>query len=552
MRRSRWLARAAGPLTLALVLSGCGTSGDDSGGGNNSDQQAKNDSTEITVFGTDPENPLVPGNTTETGGSKVIDALFTGLVKYDPVSGEPKNAHAENIETAQDGKSITFKLKSGWKFHDGTDVKAKNYVDAWNYTAYSPNGQQGASFFAQVKGFEEVNTADPDGDGPQQAPEPAAKTMSGLEVVDDLTFKVTFTEAHPIFATKVGYTTFMPLPDLFFSDKAGFEAKPIGNGPFKFISRVPKQEIKVERFEEYAGEDKPKIKMVKFAYPESVDAAYAQVKGNQLDFLDTIPPSGLAGNVWKEDLKGRSGNSEILSIQVLAFPLYDPKYGNADFRKAISMAINRDEITKVIFEGNRVPVNGYGVPKLPGWTDGACGEFCKFDPTKAKELFAKSGFQGPLEITSNADGGHKEWIEAACGNIKNTLGLDCTFVPVQTFGEIRRKINAHEMTQVYRAGWLADYPLVENFLNPLYRTGASSNDNLYTNPAVDAKLAEADKATSQEEAFKLYHEAEEMIAKDMPAIPLWNTSAQWGHSTKVKNVRMTPKRELDLSFVEIA
>jgi oligopeptide transport system substrate-binding protein len=376
--------------------------------------------------------------------------------------------------------------------------------------------------------------------------------MSGLEVVDDYTFKVSFTEAHPIFRAKLGYNAYFPMPDSFFKDPKGFGANPIGDGPFKFVSRVPKQDIRIQRFDDYAGADKPKIKSVKFAFPESADAAYAQVKGNQLDFLDTIPPSGLAGNVWQTDLKGRSGNSDILSIQVITFPLYDPKYQNVDFRRAVSMAINREEITQKIFEGNRKPVDGYGVPKLPGWTDGACADLCKFNPDKAKELYAKSGFTGPLEITSNADGGHKEWIEAACGSIKNTLGLDCQFAPVQAFGEIRKKINAQQMTQVYRSGWVADYPLVENVLNPIYRTGASADDNLYTNPAVDKKLAEADRAPTEEQAYKLYHEAEQMIAQDMPAIPLWNTSAQWGNSTKLKNVRMTPKRELDLSYVEIA
>jgi oligopeptide transport system substrate-binding protein len=555
MRSSRWIASVALPLTLGLAVAGCGgDSGDGGGGGGGgADQQAKNDSTEVSVFGTEPENPLVPGNTTETGGGKIIDWMFTGLIDYDPVSGEPKEANAEKMELAPDAKSMTVTLKQGWKFHDGTDVKAKNYVDAWNYTAYSPNGQQSASFLSQIQGYDQVHTEDPDGaDGPQQAPQPATDKMSGLEVVDDRTFKITFTEPAPTFRIKTGYSAYMPLPDSFFADKAAFEAKPIGNGPWKFASRVPKQEIKLERFDDYQGSDKPKIKMVKVAFPEDADAGYAQVKGNQLDFLDTIPPSGLAGGVWKEDLKGRSGTSDILSIQILAFPLYDPKFQNADFRKAISMAINREEITRVIFEGTRKPVKGYGVPKLPGWSDGACGSLCEYKPEEAKAALARSGFTGTVEITSNADGGHQEWIQAACGNITNTLGLQCQFVPVQTFGEIRQKINAKQMTQIYRAGWLADYPLVENFLNPLYKTGASSNDGDYSNPAVDAKLGEADRATSEEEAFKLYHEAEEMIAQDMPAIPLWNTPANWGHSTKVKNVRMTPQREIDLSFVEIA
>lgn len=552
MRRPRWIAVAAMPTALALALAGCGGDSGDGGGGGGSGDNTKNETTEISVNGTEPENPLVPGNTNEQGGSKIIQALFTGLVQYDPVSGEPKNANAEKIEPSSDATSVTFTLKKGWKFHDGTEVKAKNYVDAWNYTAYSPNAQQAASFFAQIKGYDQVHAEDPDGEGPQQAPPPATDKMSGLEIIDDYTFKVSFTQPHAIFPVKVGYIIYSPLPDAFFKDKAAFEAKPIGNGPFKFVSRVPKQEVKVERFDDYQGGDKPKIKKVKFSFSEGLDAAYAQVKGNQLDFTEQMPPSALAGNVWQQDLKDRSGTGDVLAIQALAFPLYDPKFQSADFRKAISMAINREEITQKIFEGLRKPVDGYAVPKTPGWEDGKCGDFCKFNPDKAKELFAKSGWTGTLEITTNVDGGHKEWVEAACGNIKNTLGIECQLVPVQAFGEIRQKVNAHQMTQVYRAGWIADYPHLENFLNPLYRTGGSSNDGLYTNPAVDAKLADADKAPNLEEANKLYREAEEMISQDMPAIPLWTTPRNFGWSNKLKNVRLTPQGELDLSTVEVA
>jgi oligopeptide transport system substrate-binding protein len=555
MRRSRWIAGVAMPLTAALALAGCGSSSNNSTGGSSgggADQQAKNDAAEITVRGSEPQNPLVPGNTTEEGGSKIVDVLFTGLVINDPVTNEPKNANAEKIELAKDAMSVTITLKKGWKFHDGTDVKAKNYVDAWNYTAYGPNGQLGASFFAQVKGYADVSSEDPDGDGPAKAPEPKAKTMSGLTVIDDSTFKVEFSEPHAIFPIKLGYHVFAPLPDSFFADPKSFEQKPIGNGPYQFVSRVPKQEVKVERFEGYQGTDKGHIKKVKFVFPESLDAAYAQVKSSQLDFLEAMPPSALAGNLWQTDLKGRSATGDVLSIQILAFPLYDPKYQNADLRKAISMAINRDEITKKIYEGLRKPVDGYAVPKTPGWEDGACADFCKYSPDKAKEAFAKSGFKGKLEITSNADGGHKEWIEAACGNIKNTIGLDCQFVPVQTFGEVRKKITAHTMTQLYRAGWIADYPFIENFLNPLYRTGASSNDGLYSSPAVDAKLGEADKATTLDDAAKLYRDAEKLIAADMPAIPLWNVPRIYAWAPRLKNVRMTPKGQIDLSFVDIA
>ncbi|RZS37052.1 oligopeptide transport system substrate-binding protein [Herbihabitans rhizosphaerae] len=545
MRKGRALSLIALPVSVALAVAGCG-------GGGNSGSGGDNESTEITVHGTEPENPLVPGNTTEAGGSKIIDALFTGLTEYDSVTYETKLANAEKIDVSPDGKKMTVVLKKGWKFHDNTEVKADNYINAWNYTANSKSGQQGASFFEPVVGYEDVHTTDPDENGPQKAPEPKTDKMSGLKKVDDYQFTVDFTKSHAVFQKKLGYGVFSPLPDSFFKDPKAFEDKPVGNGPFKFVSRLPSQELKVERFDAFLGQ-KPKVKKVKFDFGKDLEAGYAAVRSNELDFIDTIAPSKLVSNLYKTELKDRSGSGDLMSIQIIVFPLYDKKFANPDFRKAISMAINRQEITEKVFAGNRKPVKGYGVPNLPGWTDGGCGEFCEYNPQKAKELFDKSGYQGPIEITSNADGGHREWATAACGQIRNALGRECNFVPVQTFGEMRQKTNAHSHNAIYRGGWIADYPDIENFLNPLYKSGGSSNDGNYSNRAVDEKLSQADVAfaTSPPEAYRLYHEAEGMIAKDMPAVPLWNTTTQYGWSKRLKNVRITPQRELDLINVEV-
>jgi len=255
--------------------------------------------------------------------------------------------------------------------------------------------------------------------------------------------------------------------------------------------------------------------------------------------------------VWESDLPGRAKAVRVMAIQMASFPLYDPKYQNVDFRHAFSLAINREQVTKTIFEGNRKPIDGFALEGVPGYEAGACGKYCEYNPTEAKKLFDKSGWTGPIQITSNADNGHKEWIDAVCGQVEEALKTECNFVPVQAFGQIREAINAHAMTQIYRSGWIADYPSIENFLNPIYRTGGSSNDNAYSNPEVDAKLKAADEETDETKANKLYHEAEVMIADDMPAVPLWNTPSISAWSERLTNVRLTPKRELDLSYVEV-
>ena len=120
---------------VALLAAGCG-SGED-GETDTPAAEAKTGG-EITVRGCNPENPLIPQNTTETCGGTVIDAAFSKLVHYEPETAAPQNDIAESIET-EDNQTFTVKLKKGYKFHDGTEVKAKNFVDAWNYAAYGPN-----------------------------------------------------------------------------------------------------------------------------------------------------------------------------------------------------------------------------------------------------------------------------------------------------------------------------------------------------------------------------------------------------------------------------
>ena len=142
--RVKTRAMAATALTSLTLLAACG------GGGANapepgSSQPAGQAGGEVTVYGCTPQNPLIPGNTNESCGSYVVVPMTAKLIRYDVENASPINDIAESIETS-DNKLFTVKLKP-YKFHDGTEVKAKNFVDAWNYTAYAPNGQGNSYFF---------------------------------------------------------------------------------------------------------------------------------------------------------------------------------------------------------------------------------------------------------------------------------------------------------------------------------------------------------------------------------------------------------------------
>ena len=107
----------------------------------------------------------IPGNTNEACGSYIVVPMTAKLIRYDVENASPINDIAESIETS-DNKLFTVKLKP-YKFHDGTEVKAKNFVDAWNYTAYGPNGQGNSYFFGPVAGY--ADTQCPDADCKQDA-----------------------------------------------------------------------------------------------------------------------------------------------------------------------------------------------------------------------------------------------------------------------------------------------------------------------------------------------------------------------------------------------
>ncbi|GAA4543503.1 peptide ABC transporter substrate-binding protein [Amycolatopsis samaneae] len=520
MRRSRRLwGSTVVVTTLSLALAACGGGAGSKAGAGDVDPDGS-----VSVYGTEPQNSLIPTNTNELGGTKAVQPMFAALVGFKGDSAQPYNLMADSI-TSADSKVYDIKIKQGWKFHDGTEVKAKNFVEAWNYGANAANGQLNSDFFSQIEGFDQVN--------PGKGKKPTAEKMSGLVTKGDYEFQVTLTAPFSVFSTKIGYTAFAPLPDVFFKDPQGFGDHPIGNGPMKFVSRAAGQNIKLTRYDEYKGEDKVHFKNLDIKIYAVQETAYQDLLSGKLDFIETLPPSAIAGGKYKSDLKENLVNGHLLGISTIAVPYYVPGYNNPDLRKAISLAIDRDQITKKVMNDTYVPADGYVSQGIPGYRPGVC-KLCHFDPDQAKEYFKKSGFTGKLTIASNADGGRKEPLVAACNSIQNVLGVPCDFVPATDFGQWRSIVTGKKLTGMGRSDWSADYPSIEDFLNPIYKTGASSNDSSYSNPAVDKKLEEADGTADKDAAIKMYQQAEDLVAQDLPSIPVWDEK---GVAAKSKNLK---------------
>src|SRR5690349_19398001 len=257
---ARKAATVAAIAAVGLLASACSDSGEKS-----PSASAGASGGDISYAGCTPQNPFIPANTNETCGGDFLDTILAKAVHYNPETAAPEMDLATKIESS-DNQNFTVTLNKGRKFQDGTEVKAKNFVDAWNWNRNGVNGTLNSYFFDPIEGSADMDcgtfdkdqgTGDNDpkaGDPDCKGKPPKAKTLSGLKVVDDYTFTIKTTEKVSNLPVRLGYTAFAPLPDSFFADDgAAFGKKPIGAGPYKFVSYEQGTSMVVEKDPNYGG-----------------------------------------------------------------------------------------------------------------------------------------------------------------------------------------------------------------------------------------------------------------------------------------------------------
>jgi peptide/nickel transport system substrate-binding protein len=512
-----------------LVLGGCGDGGEPA---TTEPRTEVRTGGELRVQLAEPRN-LVSSNNTESEGAAVARALWTGLVDYDPETYKLSNLMAESI-TSTDNKNWTIKIKSGWTFHNGEPVNADAYLRAWNTASYGPNAHQGSHFFERIQGYDEV-----------AAKTPTAKEISGLKRVSDTEFTVALKEPFAGFPQTVGYTSFMPMAKACADDLKACDDAPIGNGPYKMDGKWEhKQRIKLVRFEEYKGRKAP-LDRLTFQIYEKIDTAYNDFLAGNVDLMRSTPPAKIP------EARSRFGTRLIekrnASLTVVGFPLYEPAFQNKQLRQALSLALDRQAIIDAVFQGRFTPADSFAPPNFPGGKAGAC-KYCTYDVAKAKDLLAQAGgwpAGKKMELWFNAGAGHETWMQAVGDQLKKNLGIDYELKGSLQFAQYLEIGDAKKYTGPWRYGWSPDYPLIENYLKPLYGKDASSNNSGYDNPAFDSKIREGDQAKSVEEASKIWAEAEAMVGEDIPVIPMWYGKTSYLHAETVAGVVINPIQGLD-------
>ncbi|HWU05508.1 MAG TPA: ABC transporter substrate-binding protein [Streptomyces sp.] len=525
--QARWAACA---VAAALAATACGGGGDNGGSGA--------DGIVSSSWG-DPQNPLEPANTNEVQGGKVLDMLFRGLVRYDPETGEAENEIAEKIES-EDSQNFTVTIKDNWTFSNGEKVTAQSFVDAWNYGAALKNNQKNAYFFQYIDGYDKVHP---------ESGKATADTLSGLKVVNGTTFTVRLSQKFSLWPDTLGYSAFVPLPKVFHTDHEAWLSKPVGNGPYTIDQYAKGSSMNLRRWDGYPGADKAQNGGIDLKVYTDNNTAYTDLTAGNLDLVDDVPASQLK-NV-EADLGDRYINTPAGIIQTLAFPFYEKAWNTPDavkVRRGLSMAINREQITGQIFRKTRTPASDWTSPVLGeegGFKKGLCGPACEYDKAEAKKLIEEGGGipGGRLTISYNADtGSHKEWVDAVCNSINNVMGDNkaCVGGPVGTFADFRSQVSTQKLTGAWRAGWQMDYPLIQNFLQPLYYTNAPSNDGKWSNQKFDDLIDKANAESDKAKAVTTFQDAEKVLVEQMPVIPLWYQNGSAGYSDRVEDVSLNP------------
>lgn len=508
MRRT-FVPATATVLAAALVLSAC------------SSADSSSDINYVSVNGTEPQTGLIPGDVNEGGGGRVMATLFSGLVYYD-ANGDVHNDMAESIELEGE-KTYRVTLREGIKFSDGSPVTSASFVDAWNYAV--ANDQLNTTFFQPILGYEE-----------------SVESLEGLKIVDDRTFTIELTQPESDFPQRLGYYGYAPLPESAFEDMDAFGENPVSNGPYKFVSWSHNEELVVEANPEYTGPREPKNDGVRYVFYAQPDAAYSDVLAGNLDVLDTIPSSAFA--TFEDELSGRTINKPSASYTELSIHMDTPGFQGEEGklrRKALSLAINREEITETIFQGTRTPADDFTSSTLSGHSDSIPGnDVLKFNLEEAKKLWAEAEeiapFEGPLEISYSVDRGHREWVDAVANQWSNALGVEAIGNPFPDFKAFRDTYRNDRMDGAYVTQWTADYPSIGNFLQPNYTSGVPSNDSAYENPEFDSLVIEANGASDATAAAQIYNRAQEKLLEDLPAIPLWYNNSVGVFSENVSGV----------------
>ena len=536
--RLRRLVKVLPLAAVALVLvAGCG--GDDGGGGSKGGGEL--------VFGTASDPVVLDGALVSDGESlRALDQMFEGLVTLKEGSTEVVPGLAESWESNADGTSWTFKLRSGVKFHDGTDFNADAVCFNFNrwYNFKGPFQLESATYYWQTVfgGFSDKKKP---------------SLFKSCEATDDTTVVLNLTKPSASFLGALALTNFtFASPKAlqeFGADKGSVDEEtgfkptgtygtehPTGTGPYKFESWTRGDRLVMVRNDDYWG-DKAKIEKLIFR-PISDNAARLQALQNgEIQGYDLVEP---------QDIQTIEGDD---SLQILDRPAFNVGYvtinqkvkpfDQIEVRQAVAAGLDRQAVVDNFYAGRGEVATQFMPPSLFGYADDV--QTYTYDPAKAKSLLQKAGVSMPLkvdfwyptDVSRPYMPDPKRNFEAFAASL-NKSGFKVVPHSAPWSPDYVGRVNDGNAGALNLIGWTGDYGDPDNFIGTFFQ--APSSQWGFENEEIFNTLNKAEVETDEAKRTELYQEANREIMKFLPGVPYVHTEPALAFAANVKGYVPSP------------
>lgn len=484
-----------------------------------------------------------PGKQETVSAQYVSLDAFEGLTTYGP-KGEIVPAAAKGWDLSDDGKTYTFHLRENAKWSNGDPVVAGDFVYAWLRVADPKTESPYAYFLDTVAGFADFRngkTTD-------------ASTIA-VKAVDDHTLQVTLANPVPYFPAMMRSPVTFPVHKGTidkFGDQWTKPGNAVSNGAYMLSEWTPNTSLTLVKNPNYWDAANVKIDKVVYYPVQEGSEELKKFRAGELDVTYEVPDDQIA---WiKANLKDEYHATPYFGTYYYQFNTSKAPFDNPKLRRALTLAIDRDQIVKKITQGGEIPAYTQVPPGVPGYK-AEPADFKKMTQAQrnaeAKKIMKELGYSAekPLkfEILYNTSERHKA-IAVAIQNMWKAIGAEATLKNTE-FKVVNQA--RHDGTfEVNRAGWIGDYVDPSTFLGN-YQSDSEQNDPKYKNEKYDTLVKGADGIADPAQRMKQLAEAEAILLKDLPVAPIYTYVQKRMVSKRVQNWHFSildyhPARFLDI------
>lgn len=496
---------------LALLLAGammtaCGGAKE---GNESAEKETKTEKRPLTVAMATEIDSLDPFNATAGDTKTVMDQIFDGLLDVDE-DGNLVPDLAESYEISEDGLTYTFKLKEGVKFHDGSDFSAEDVYYTYDKLAGLSSGEPMSSRFSVIKQMQVLS--------------PTEITMTLGAVNNSFIY--------------------LQNQSIVKKDYEDNQTKPLGTGPYKFVSYTPGEGMVMERFDDYHIADHvAKIKQVNVVRVADNQALIMAINNGEVDLASKLTADELEQVYESTDSYSHPQNL----VQLLGLNNKVKPFDDIRVRQAIAHAIDKDELIEAVAGGKASKIYSSFSPALKDYYNDL-EEMYPTDIEKAKELLAEAGYPDGISFTMTVPSDYKYHMDTAeliQAQLKKA-NINATIDPIEfsTWLDKVYKNRDYETTIVGFIGYTDPIRVLDRYV--------STNDKDYLNyesEDYDKAITNALATLDRDELIKNVKDAQEIVARDCAAVFLQDPNGNIVLNNQYTGLKTYPVQKLNLEDI---